>query len=97
MALSETNQSECPHIERVPVSPMNCIRDWQFLLFKHKSQEAVVTRYLFRCPLSVDERCKISFCRVCLVGKRFYLLPKDLLIQGSIQDGLCVLSEPVSK
>lgn len=51
-------------------------------------------QYLFWCPLSVDETMQ---CPVRLVDRRFCLFPEDLLIQGSIQEGLCVLSEPGSK
>ena len=75
------------------MSPMNCIKNF-FFFFKYKSPEAVVIKYLFWCPLSVDETMQ---CPVRLVDRRFCLFPEDLLIQGSIQEGLCVLSEPVSK
>ena len=85
-----------PTLDRVHMSPMNCIKNF-FFFFKYKSPEAVVIKYLFWCPLSIDETMQIDLCPVCLVGRRFCLFPEDLLIQGSIQEGLCFLSEPVSK
>lgn len=82
-----------PTLDRVPMSPMNCINFFK----KYKSPEAVVIKHLSWCPLSVDETMQIGLCQVCLVGRRLCLFPEDLLIQGNIQEGLCVLSEPVSR